>query len=42
MNAVPGTPLSSGWRKDMRRRAVVAELEIWLSLITLFALGVLL
>jgi hypothetical protein len=38
----PGTPLSSGnWRKDMRRRAVLAELELWLSLITLFALGVL-
>lgn len=42
MNAVPGTPLSSGWRKRaMRRTDILAELPLWLSVFTLFALAVL-
>jgi hypothetical protein len=36
----PGTPLSSGRRKNMLRRAVLTELPLWLSVLTLFALAV--
>jgi hypothetical protein len=37
----PGTPLSSGGRRDMLRKAILTELPLWLSVFTLFALAVL-